>query len=490
MSTPTTASVRTGTAVPLTRAALAEREGRVVPKAPVRIVHLGLGAFARAHQAWFTARVDDDNEWGIAAFTGRSAAAADELAPQDGLFSLIERSVTTDSVEIVTSIVEAHDGSRLDLLIPLLAAPSTVLVTLTVTEAGYRLTADGEPNTADAAVVADIEELRAVFADPDSDLTAAANLRNGGPRTALGRLLLGLEARRRTNAGPVAIVSCDNMPDNGPFVRAGVLGLAARTSPDAERWIAENVSFVSTSVDRITPKTTEEDIRTVTELTGWADAAPVVTEPFTDWILSGNFPVGRPAWEKAGARVVDDIEPFERRKLWLLNGSHSLLAYAGALRGHETVAAAIADPVCRAWVDELWDEAVQHLPTTGLDLDDYRTALLDRFDRARIEHRLAQIGAEGVTKLRVRFAPVARAEREVGRSAAACARAIGAWVALLRTGRELPDAESAAVAVALSAPDSEVDRRLVELVDAGLANDAEFLDRVSAAAADLLAERA
>jgi fructuronate reductase len=476
-------------AVPLTRAALAAREGIPVPKAPVRIVHLGLGAFARAHQAWFTARVDDGNEWGIAAFTGRSATAADELAPQDGLFSLVERSATTDTVEIVTSIVEAHDGARLDLLVPLLAAPSTALVTLTVTEPGYRLTAGGEPNIGDPEVAADIEVLRAAFADPATDLAAAAALAAGGPRTALGRLLLGLEARRRADAGPIAIVPCDNMPDNGPFVRAGVLGLAARTNPETEQWIAANVSFVSTSVDRITPKTTEADIRTVTELTGWADAAPVVTEPFTDWVLCGDFPAGRPEWERAGARVVDEIEPFERRKLWLLNGSHSLLAYAGALRGHETVASAVADPVCRAWVEELWDEAVRHLPSEGLDLDAYRTALLDRFDNARIEHRLVQIGAEGVTKLRVRFVPVARAEREAGRSAAACARAIGAWIAALRSGRELPDAESAAVTEALSAPAVEVDRRLLQLVDAGLAADAEFLGRVSAVATSLLAGR-
>ncbi|WP_227497197.1 mannitol dehydrogenase family protein [Planctomonas psychrotolerans] len=471
----------------LTRAGLAERDGRDVPKAPVRIVHLGLGAFARAHQAWFTGRVDPDNEWGIAAFTGRSATAADELAPQDGLFTLVERSATADRVEIVTSIVEAYDGARLDRLVDLLAAPPTALVTLTVTEPGYRLTADGEPNASDDAVIADIEALRAVFSDAASDLGGADSRPGGGPRTVLGRLLLGLEARRRAGAGPLAVVSCDNIPDNGPFVRSGVLGLAALTSPDAERWIAENVSFVSTSVDRITPKTTDADIRTVTELTGWLDAAPVVTEPFTDWVLSGAFPAGRPNWEDAGARVVDDIEPFERRKLWLLNGSHSLLAYAGTLRGHDTVAAAVADPVCRAWVNELWDEAVRHLPTTGLDLDDYRAALLDRFDNARIEHRLLQIGAEGVTKLRVRFAPVARAERTAGRSAAACARAIGAWIALLRTGRDLPDAESVAVRAALDSPDETVDRALLELIDPALAEDADFLTLVTAAVADFAA---
>ena len=244
------------------------------------------------------------------------------------------------------------------------------------------------------------------------------------------------------------------------------------------------MSFVSTSVDRITPKTTADDVVTAGELTGWIDNAPVVTEPFKDWVLSGEFPAGRPAWERAGARFVGDIEPFERRKLWLLNGAHSLLAYAGLLRGHETVAAAMADPLCRGWVNDFWDDAVRHLPAELLELDAYRAALIERFDNARIEHRLAQISAEAVTKLRVRIAPTVLAERAEGRAAAAGIRAIGSWVTLVLAGREMVDAESAAIAAAAAKPERVAIAELVALIDQRLASDAGILADIAAIVAE------
>ncbi len=445
----------------------------------MRIVHIGLGSFHRAHQAWYTATAADAREWGIAAFTGRSSTIADELAPQDGLYTLIERSDAGDSVSVIPSIVEAIDGARLDRFVELVASPDTAIVTLTITEPGYRLTGDGEPDRSDPAVVADIEWLAAALESTDIPALDA-----WAPRTALGRLLLGLDARRRSGAGPIAVVPCDNIPDNGPFLRTGFLALAEATSAGSSVWLAANVSFVSTSVDRITPKTTEEDIRTATELSGWMDRSPVVTEPFSDWVLSGRFPAGRPAWETAGARFVDDIEPFEQRKLWLLNGAHSLLAYAGRLRGHVTVAAAIADPICRSWVNELWDEDQRHLPE-GLELNDYRLALLRRFENSRIEHRLAQIGMEGLAKLRVRIVPVASAERAAGRDATACARAIAAWITLLLAGADLPDAQAAAVQAARAGSEAGATRRLLALLDSDLASDAEFLASVETAVASL-----
>lgn len=466
--------------VVLTRAAFAEREGRSLPKAPVRIVHVGLGAFARAHPAWYTAEADQANEWGIAAFTGRSASVAEKLAPQDGLFSVIERSAQADALTVVGSIVEAWDGTRLDRLVPLLAAPATSIVTLTITEPGYRLEPDGTPNLEDATVAADAEWLRTVLSGAGTE-PLLLKPDSGGPQTALGRLLLGLDVRRRTGAGPIAVVPCDNMPHNGSYVRTGLLGLAARTSPATAEWITANVSFVSTSVDRITPRTTAADIATVTRLTGWLDAAPVVTEPFRDWVLSGDFPAGRPAWERAGARFVDEIEPFERRKLWLLNGAHSLLACSGLLRGHETVASAIADPACRGEVHALWEEAMRHLPAAGLDLESYRAALLSRFENSRIEHRLAQIAAESITKLRVRVVPVAVAELEAGRTAKGCATALGAWIALMRTEREITDAHAADVTDAVNGSSGEIERRLLALLSPQLADDPSFVASVHAA---------
>jgi fructuronate reductase len=465
-----TVSADVTTPLPLTRLALGEQRGMPVGSAPVRIVHLGLGAFHRAHQAWFTAAADDAAAWGIAAFTGRSAAASAELAPQDGLYTLVVRSDDGDGLSIVPSIVEAVEGANLRRFVQLIGARQTALVTMTITESGYRLTGSGRPDTADAAVLSDIEWLKsALGASELPDLGA------GGPTTTLGRLLLGIEARRRAGAGPLAIVPCDNVPDNGEFVRNGLTELAELVSPVTAGWIGENVSFVSTSVDRITPKTTQDDRRDVAELSGWADRSPVITEPFADWILSGEFPAGRPAWETAGARFVDDIEPFERRKLWLLNGAHSLLAYAGRLRGHETVAAAISDATCRAWVEEFWNEATTHLPAEELQLDAYRAALIERFENTRIEHRLEQIGMEGVAKLRVRFVGIATAERAAGRDAAGSARAIGGWIALLLQGVELPDAQAADIKGALAEGRDGVESRLLALLDCDLARDADFL---------------
>lgn len=460
----------------LNRRNLAARTGEASEPAPVRIAHLGLGAFHRAHQAWYTDVADDANEWGIAAFTGRSPRAAHEIAAQDGLYSLVERSADGDSVTVIDSISEAVDGARVDRLVEHVAAPATALVTLTITEAGYALDADGRPDLANPAVAADVEWLRGNLDAAQLDLSDA-------PRTALARLLAGVEARRRAGAGPLAIVSCDNLPENGELTRSGMFELAELASATATReHLAEHVTFVSTSIDRITPKTAAADAAAVAAATGWHDRSPVVTEPFHDWVLSGEFRGGRPEWEKAGARFVDDIDPFERRKLWLLNGSHTLLAYAGAARGHRTVAEAVGDPEVRSWVEQFWTEAVRHLPAEGLDLDSYRAALLDRFDNARIQHLLGQIGQDGTTKLRVRIVPVLRAERAAGRDGEASVRALGAWVAAARDGRLPADRGGDALAAAASESGERAVVELLRLVDSELLEDPAVIAAVARAA--------
>lgn len=460
----------------LDRVTAAERTNRSFHRAPVRIVHLGLGAFHRAHQAWYTDVADAANGWGIRAFTGRSAAAADELAAQDGLYSLIERSGDGDSIAIVDAIVDAIDGSRVDILAATLASPTTALVTLTITEAGYTMDADGHADTNQAVVVADVEWLRAHLGAADLDLST-------GPQTVLARLLAGLEARRRADAGPIAVVSCDNLPGNGELTRTALTSFAQLAgASDTVAYLNEKVTFPSTSIDRITPKTTEAEHTLVREQTGWEDHSPVVTEPFSDWVISGEFPAGRPAWEKAGARFVDDIEPFERRKLWLLNGSHSLLAYAGTARGHETVAQAIGDPQIRAWVGEFWDEAANHLTEPHLGIDDYRAALLERFENARIQHLLAQIGKDGTTKLRMRIVPVLLAERAAGREGAASIRVLGAWVARALSGALPEDTNGEAVADAVARGDGDI-RALLALIDERL-TERDIVAAVTRAAAE------
>lgn len=434
----------------------------------MRIVHLGLGAFSRSHQAWYTAHADDASEWGIAAYAGRSRDLADRLTAQGGLYTLVERGPECDRFEVIGSVVRAHAGDDLESLLCDLASPDTAVVTLTITETGYASTPDGSPDLDHFGMARDLEVLRAL----GSDAAVAPRAR---PVTALGRLVLGLELRRRAGGPPVALVSCDNLPDNGGRLRRGIEGLAAAAFPAVLDWLADHVSFVSTSVDRITPRVEGRDIAEVAAATGRLDEAPVIAEPFSDWVLSGEFPSGRPAWETAGATFVADVEPYELRKLWMLNGAHSLLACAGLLRGHVTVAEAIADPVCRDAVERVWDEDVRNLPA-DLGLDHYRTALLERFSNSRIEHRLEQIAIDSLAKLRVRVAPVAERELAAGRSAEGCATVFAAWMAAIESGFCRADAAEREISDALASPDPCAG--LLGLVSARLAADPVFAAQV------------
>jgi fructuronate reductase len=330
------------------------------------IVHLGIGAFARAHLAWYTQHASGQ-PWGITAFTGRSPAVAEALAAQDGRYTLVTRGADGDTAEVVDVVLAAHPGSDDTAWTAALASPDTTVVTLTVTEQGYR---------------------------PGSDVPA--------------RLVAGLDARRRADAGPVTLMSLDNLTHNGEVLRQAVRD--AVTDPSLQDWIDATVTFPSSMVDRITPATTDADVTALAGLPGalHGDRVPVVTEPFTEWVVEDAFAGERPAWETAGARVVDDVTPYEQRKLWLLNGSHSLLAYLGLLLGHETVERAMADPVCRSAVEDLWDEAAQELALPADQVADARAALVERFANPRIRHTLVQIASGGSQKLPVRVVDVVR----------------------------------------------------------------------------------
>ncbi|MHA7167911.1 mannitol dehydrogenase family protein [Arthrobacter bambusae] len=426
---------------------------------------MGLGAFHRSHQAWYTQHAGDASEWGIASFTGRRPDAAEVLAAQDGLYTVVERSDAGDSFEVIGSIVEAVDGADVERFVELVAAPLTSLITLTITEAAYRLGADGKLDSQAPDVVADL----AVLADRSA---------SGKPTTPLGRLVVGLAARRDADAGPLAVVCCDNLSNNGTVARSAVMGMAKAFDAGLAAWIDANVSFVSTSVDRITPRTTDADIDAVASACGYRDESPVVAEPFRNWVLSGDFPAGRPHWEDAGALFVDEIEPYENRKLWLLNGAHSLLAYAGQLRGHKTVAEALADDFCRRAVEDFWDEAASSLHGGDLRIPEYRAALLERFGNSRIAHHLAQIAMDGSTKLRMRALPVLRAERAAGRSGQAAARMIAAWSAYTATATSLQDPQAAEIAAANLLTGRARLEALLGLVDPDLVADAAIVDLV------------
>jgi fructuronate reductase len=425
-----------------------ERDGR--PAAPVRIAHLGPGNFFRAHQAWYTEHAPDADDWGIAAFAGRTGAVARELAVQDGLYTLLVRAAEGDRPEVVSAI--ATVSGELGAWRRCFARPELAVVTTTVTEAGYRRTADGGLDSTDPEVAADLAALRAH--GPDADAV-----------TAPGKLALGLAVRRAQGLPGVAVVPCDNVPDNGAMVARVVGELASAVDPGLAAWIARNVSFVTTMVDRITPHTTDDDRAEVRARAGVDDPVPVVTEPYVEWVLSGDFPQGRPRWEDVGARFVDDIVPWEHRKLWLLNGSHSLMAYAGTLRGHDTVQEAVSDTVVRSWVEQWWDDAAQHLPLPPEEIAAYRTALLDRYANPRIRHLLRQIAADGSQKVPIRILPTVRADLARGAVPTGAARVLAAWACHLR-GHGAPVADVAAeefIALAAGELDGAVDRVLARL---------------------------
>ncbi|MBI4899135.1 MAG: mannitol dehydrogenase family protein [Actinobacteria bacterium] len=392
------------------------REAYGRPRSTVRTVHLGLGNFFRAHSAWYTEHSSAD--WGIAAFSGRSDTHVAELSAQDCLYTLVEQGKELHT-EVISSLSAVHTGHDLDAWRGYFASPDVTVVTLTITEAGYVRDSSGALDVANDAVRDDIAALK------ESPLT-------GTVTTAPGKLVAGLLARRDAGAGPITLGPCDNLVKSGEITRRVVEELAAQVDESLQGWIDANVGIVTTMVDRITPRPTEADMATVAEITGVSDRAPVVTEPFTEWVIEGDFVAARPAWEEAGATFVDDIVPFEHRKLWLLNGSHSLMAYAGPIMGRETVYEAITDPTLRSWVEEWWDAAVKYLPLPADQLSAYRKALVERFENPSIRHLLSQIAADGSQKIPIRFVPTLKAELENGVVNPGATRPIAAWVLHLR----------------------------------------------------------
>ncbi len=388
---------------------------RVDPRGlEVGIVHLGLGAFHRAHQALYTedAVAAEGGAWGICGASRRSRGVVDALAAQDGLYGVLERGPEEDRVRVVRVLREALVATQQpDALRDRLAAASTHVVTLTVTEAGYR---------ADDA-----------------------------PGTPVGILVRGLEARRAAGVdSPLAIVSCDNLPRNGEVLR----GLVHAFCADAglADWIASHADFPSTMVDRIVPATTAADRDVASRLIGARDEATVVGEPFSQWVIEDAFRGRRPAWEAAGAMLVPDTRPYEAMKLRLLNGGHSALAYLGMLRGHETVAEAVADPELHAFLERLLaSELAPTLgPVPGIDLDRYRAGLLARWSNPRMAHRLEQIGIGGAMKLPPRLLAPARELLAEGGEPAGICLAVAAWLRRLESAARGPLEEEVAAAVA------------------------------------------
>lgn len=378
------------------------------------IVHLGAGAFHRAHQAVMTDAVlaSGDLGWGIVGAGLLTSGTKDALAPQDGLYTLLARAAGSEEVRVIGSIIEVLGGAAdLGQVVERMCAPSTRIVSLTVTEKGYYLDpASGKLQLQAAAVQADL-------ATPST------------PRTVLGLIVVALKRRKSNGIPPFTVLSCDNLPSNGKTAKAAVLAFAREVDTELAAWIEASVRFPCSMVDRITPATTDADRAYVEAQLGMTDAWPIVTEQFAQWVIEDEFTMGRPDWTLGGAVFSNEIEAWENMKLRCLNGAHSTLAYLGQLTGRETVADAMQLPFITGILDTLWTEVLQvlHAPA-GVDPKDYVEQLKKRFCNPALKHRTAQIAMDGSQKLPQRLLATLRERIAAGLPSPAIATAIAAWM--------------------------------------------------------------
>jgi len=377
------------------------------------VVHLGVGAFHRAHQAvYFDERLAaGERDWAICGVSLQSTATRDALAPQDGLYTLSVRGPEREDLRIIGSLREwlvapENTGALLDRL----ADPKVRIVSLTITEKGYC----HDPATCDLAVGHPAIQ---------RDLATAS-----APRSAPGVLVEALARRRAAGVAPFTVLSCDNLPSNGETTRRIATQFAALREADLGRWIADRVAFPSTMVDRIVPATTDDDRARIAARLTATDAWPVITEPFRQWVVEDHFSLGRPRLEDSGVTLVKDVAPFELAKLRLLNGTHSALAYLGYLASYETLADAAANPAFARFARGLMDE--ESGPTLrGLgDLDAYKTQLLQRFQNPGLRHRTWQIAMDGSQKLPQRLLGTLQERLAAGAPIRRLALAVAAWM--------------------------------------------------------------
>ncbi|NKJ99681.1 mannitol dehydrogenase family protein [Rhizobium leguminosarum bv. viciae] len=378
------------------------------------ILHLGPGAFFRAHFAPFTdaALAASGGDWGIEVASLRTADVADHLNEQNGLYTMLIRDTSGTVAQVIGPILRAHVATRDPAgLLDRLEDPAIRIVSLTVTEKAYGMdTATGGLDLNHADVAADLANRHA-------------------PRGVIGYLVEGLSRRRAKGIAPFTPLSCDNLPSNGAVLKRLVLDFAERVDPSLRQWIEANVPFPSTMVDRITPASTEATYQDAERLTGRQDLAAIETEPFTQWVIEDHFANGRPAWEKAGALMVTDVSAYEKMKLRMLNGAHSLLAYLGYIGGYEFIRDVMDDAGLAALAYRHMHAAARTLDAVpGIDLDDYASELIARFANKAIAHRTYQIAMDGTQKLPQRLLEPATEALAHGDKAETYAIAVAAWM--------------------------------------------------------------
>lgn len=390
------------------------------------IVHIGVGGFHRAHQAFYTDALmrqglgqgpdeSDGSAWGICGVGLRDAdqTMAEVLGAQDGLYTLIVRhpggTIENRVIGSLTGFMMGRDDP--EAVIDRMADPATRIVSLTITEGGYNVAPDGGGFD---------------WANADAQHDLDHPLR---PRSVFGYLTAALKRRRDAGIPAFTVMSCDNIQHNGDLTRRMVLAFAARQDPELAAWIERAVCFPNAMVDRITPVTTAADRAYLANELGLVDAWPVTCEPFCQWVIEDRFSNGRPAWEKVGAQFVADVTPYERMKLRLLNAGHSVLALLGSIHGHATIDGCVSDPLFAAFLRRFMDrEATPVLDAVeGIDVEAYQDTLIERFGNPNIKDALARICLESSSKLPVFLIPTIRENLARGGSIRGAALVIAAW---------------------------------------------------------------
>lgn len=383
-------------------------------KVKAGILHIGVGGFHRAHQAIYTEDVlaSGDLRWGIIGANLRSTNMRDRLAPQDFLYTTCTRHIDLNEYRVVGALQNVLTLSQQrQEIIGLIASPSIKIITLTITEKGYCLNVSGQLN----------EDHPDVRHDLDNPAM---------PVSALGIIAAGLKQRMDNRAGPITIISCDNLSENGNATARTIGGLLVRKDRGIAHWVQDHVQFPSTMVDRIVPKTTEADIALLATESGIEDRGLVVCEPFSQWIIEDRFAGERPEWESAGAQIVNNVSVHEQMKLLMLNATHSALAYLGLLAGHEFIHEAMQDPMLHRFADYLLETEVMPVIVSPKDFDllQYKQSILSRFANSQIQYRTAQVASDGSQKLIQRVYPSIQNHIELGTPCQGLMLIVSAWL--------------------------------------------------------------
>jgi mannitol 2-dehydrogenase len=394
------------------------------------VVHIGAGNFHRAHQGVYfdeLARSGISQQWGVTDVSLRSHKLKDLLSPQDGLYTVVERDRDHQTARVVGSIDRyLHAPKDHTAVRAALADPATRIVTLTLTGKGYFLDGCGEFDAANRDVRADL----AARKSPKRFATAWAYLAEA------------LDERRHAGIAPFTVLCCDNMPDNTPVARTALVSFAELRDPGLARWIEENVAFPAALVDRITPQTSEKKRQYVERTFGVVDNWPVLTEPYSQWIIEDSFCYGRPPLDEVGAQFVPDVSDYRLVKTRLLNATHFAIGCLGTLAGYRRTDEAMSDPVIFGYVEQLMRDEIQPLlPAVPMNTDDYRNTLLARLANPRIRDQVSRLARRGSEKVPAFVLPSLHAAIAQGRPHTLLMLALAGWARYLRgydhKGREI-----------------------------------------------------